>query len=238
MTRDAPSPPPPPTIDGLRHLPPFLRHLVARPRLALAIGLFCGLAGGLPFVVDWRWPTIVLVAWNFAAVVHLGLTLTMMAQSDAHTTLHRARRLDDGALVILSMSALAGLAGLLAIIGELAVVKNLTGASRLAHIALAGGTVVTAWSFIHVMFALHYAHDWTIASAAGGDPGLRIPGETHPDYWDFLYVAVVIGTSGQTADVEFTSKKMRRIGLGHCALAFFFNTTVLALTINIAASLV
>jgi uncharacterized membrane protein len=58
-----------------------------------------------------------------------------------------------------------------------------------------------------------------------------------PDYWDFLYFSAVIGTSGQTADVSFTSKAMRRTGLVHCVLAYFYNTTVLALTINIAASL-
>jgi uncharacterized membrane protein len=38
--------------------------------------------------------------------------------------------------------------------------------------------------------------------------------------------------------VCFTNKPMRRIGLVHCVLAFVFNTTVLALTINIAASLI
>ena len=30
---------------------------------------------------------------------------------------------------------------------------------------------------------------------------------------------------------------MRRVALVHCILAFFFNTTILALTINIAAGL-
>jgi hypothetical protein len=52
-----------------------------------------------------------------------------------------------------------------------------------------------------------------------------------------VYFACVIGTSGQTADVSFTSRSMRRTGLLHCVLAFFFNTTLVALTINIASSL-
>lgn len=220
------------------HLPRPIRHLVARPRLSLAVGVFLGLAFGLPWVVSWRLPTILLVAWNAAAGLHLMLMMGLMASSDETSTLSRARRLDEGAFAILALSATAGLAGLLAILAELAVVKELTGFARISHIGLAGLTVFTAWSFIHVMFALHYAHDWTLDRAAGRLPGLRIPGEANPDYWDFLYVAVVIGTSGQTADVEFTSKRMRRIGLVHCTLAFFFNATVLALTINIAASLV
>lgn len=53
-----------------------------------------------------------------------------------------------------------------------------------------------------------------------------------------MYVACVIGTSGQTTHVPLTGRKMRRIGLLHCLLCFFFNTTVLALTVNIAFGLV
>ncbi|MBP7395112.1 MAG: DUF1345 domain-containing protein, partial [Zoogloea sp.] len=71
----------------------------------------------------------------------------------------------------------------------------------------------------------------------GGNGGLQFPGETDPDYGDFLYFAAVIGTSGQTADVSFASRPMRRIGLLHCVLAYAFNTTLLALTINIASGL-
>jgi uncharacterized membrane protein len=51
-------------------------------------------------------------------------------------------------------------------------------------------------------------------------------------------MSCVIGTSGQTADVTFTGRSMRRIGLLHCLLCFFFNTTVLALTVNMASSLI
>ncbi|HEX7800932.1 MAG TPA: DUF1345 domain-containing protein [Asticcacaulis sp.] len=47
----------------------------------------------------------------------------------------------------------------------------------------------------------------------------------------------MIGTSGQTADVCFASTAMRRIGLIHCVIAYLFNATVLALMINISASL-
>jgi uncharacterized membrane protein len=47
----------------------------------------------------------------------------------------------------------------------------------------------------------------------------------------------IIGTSGQTADVNISSPSMRRVDLLHSVLAFFFNTTVLALTTNIAANL-
>ena len=58
-----------------------------------------------------------------------------------------------------------------------------------------------------------------------------------PGYGDFFYFACIIGTSGQTADVAFQGSALRPVGPMHCVLAFAFNTTVLALTVNIAAGL-
>lgn len=215
-----------------------LSHLLSRPRLAAAVALFVATAAGLALLTEWRAPTIVLAAWNFAIVVYLGFVGHMMATSDPTTTLRRARRLDENGLRILVFAAAASVAGLLSVVAELGVVKDLGGVVRGLHVGLAAVTVVTAWIFIQTMFAIHYAHAHAIAVADGAQPGLCIPGEDRPDYWDFLYVAVAIGTSGQTADVEFTGKSARRIALAHSALAFFFNTTVLALAINIAAGLI
>jgi uncharacterized membrane protein len=218
-----------------RRLPAGLRHLSVRPRLAAGLAVFAVVAAVAAGFGAWSWSTDVLLAWNTAAALSIGLDFGMMAGSDERAMRERAVLLDDGQEVILALSIAAAIASLVAIVAELAVVRDLTGLARAAHVGLAAVTVATAWTFIHVMFAVHYAHEW---AGGSGDPGLRIPGEDHPDYWDFLYVAVVIGTSGQTADVEFTSKRMRRIGLVHCTLAFFFNTTVLALTVNIAAGLI
>jgi hypothetical protein len=56
-------------------------------------------------------------------------------------------------------------------------------------------------------------------------------------YLDFVYFSCVIGTSGQTADISFYGSALRATGLLHCVLAFFFNTAIFALAINIAAGL-
>jgi uncharacterized membrane protein len=68
------------------------------------------------------------------------------------------------------------------------------------------------------------------------DP-LLFPGTPEPGYGDFIYFACVIGTSGQTADVSFNGSALRRVGTLHRVLALFFNATLLALSINIAAGL-
>ena len=103
--------------------------------------------------------------------------------------------------------------------------------------ALACLAVAASCFLAHTSFALHYAHDYYAAVCHSRPAGLQFPGEDAPDYGDFFYFAAVIGTSGQTADVSFVSKPMRRIGSMHCILAYLFNTTVLALLINIGASL-
>jgi uncharacterized membrane protein len=140
-------------------------------------------------------------------------------------------------MLVLLLVITAALMCIGAIVAELAVVKDLKGTLRYAHIALAALTIASSWAFTQTMFALHYAHDYYLNAIRGEHGGLDFPGTQPPDYGDFLYFACIIGTSAQTADVGLSSRKMRRTGTVHCVLAFFFNTTLLALTINIASGL-
>lgn len=149
----------------------------------------------------------------------------------------RARLEDEGKFVILFLVVTAAVVSLAAIILELTVVRDMHGVIKYQHIALAAFTIIVSWAFTHTMFALHYAHDYYQRILKETSGGLDFPGKDLPDYSDFLYFAYIIGTSGQTADVSLSSRATRRIGTIHCVLAFFFNTTVLALTINIASGL-
>jgi uncharacterized membrane protein len=215
----------------------IVRLIQARPRLfivtavALAVGLL--LPQAISAVAVTRW----LMAWNTGTLLYVLLAAVMMVRSSHDHMRQRARLQDDGQRVILLLVFVAALASLAAIAGELVVVKDLHGLPRAGHIALAGLTVLSSWAFIQVMFALHYAHEYYAAASQGRAPGLEFPGGEAPDYGDFFYFAAVIGTSGQTADVPFTTRSMRRTGTLHCILAYLFNTTVLALLINISASL-
>ena len=215
-----------------------LIHVVkVRPRLFLValFGIVTGFAlpSGVASTSITRW----LIAWNAAAWLYIALAAVMMTRSDRHRMRHRAQLQDDGKYTILAMVIISAVASLVAIACELSVVKDMHGWLKDAHIALAGLTVIASWGFIQVMFTLHYAHDYYLAACHGRKPGLAFPDDEEPDYGDFFYFAAVIGTSGQTADVSFVTKPMRRIGSIHCILAYLFNTTVLALLINIGASL-
>lgn len=217
---------------------PFLRSLRARPRLAASalLGGFVALAWPW-FGVEAREVTRWLVGWNVGAACYLVLATLMMARSSHEDMRKRSPSQDDGAAVILAIVVLAALASLGAIVAELTVARNEAGLARSLHIGLAAATVLTSWAFTQMMFALHYAHEYYQASQADQPPGLVFPDTRKPDYFDFLYVAVVIGTSAQTADVSFGSSEMRRVGLVHCVLAFFFNATLLALMVNVGAAL-
>jgi len=67
---------------------------------------------------------------------------------------------------------------------------------------------------------------------------LAFPSDPVPDFWDFFYFATSIWATSQTSDVAIKTKSLRRIVTLHAVVSFFFNTTVLALTINLAASLI
>jgi len=178
-----------------------------------------------------------IIGWNVFTCLYLVLAARMMFWGTHEKMRSRAVLQDEGRLAILALVVLAAIVSLGAIIAELGVVKDMHGVLKYAHIALTVLTILSSWAFTQVMFALHYAHDYYMEKSRGNTGGLQFPDESIPDYSDFLYFSCVIGTSGQTADVSFTSRSMRRTGLVHCVLAFFFNTTLLALTINIASGL-
>jgi len=209
----------------------------ARPRLFIAIAWAVAVGMLLPSTLGVHPVTRLLIAWNAGTVLYVALAATMMLRSSSQKMRYRAQLQDDGQLAILMLACLAAIASLAAIAVELALSKDSHGFLKVAHIALAGCTVLSSWAFIQMMFALHYAHDYYAATCRGRTPGLRFPDDDNPDYGDFFYFSAIIGTSGQTADVAFSSKPMRRIGSLHCILAYLFNTTVLALLINMAASL-
>lgn len=216
----------------------LLRSLRARPRLGLSALLGLGVAWAWPWLgFEARDVTRGLIAWNVGTVSYLVLTAVMMVRS-THEDIHkRALTQDEGAAVILAMVVLAALSSLGAIVAELAMARNEAGLARSLHIGLAAFTVLSSWTFTQVMFALHYAHEYYQSLHANESPGLVFPDTRRPGYFDFLYVAAVIGTSAQTADVSFGSSAMRRVGLVHCVLAFFFNATLLALMVNVGAAL-
>ena len=126
------------------------------------------------------------------------------------------------------MTLVAAFASIAAIVMELGVKPQ-----QPAQLALAVLTIALSWAAIHTTFALHYAHEYYRGSTSGG---LKFPGGGEPDYWDFVYFSFVVGMTAQVSDVGITDKIIRRTATAHSVTSFIFNTALLALMVNIAAS--
>jgi uncharacterized membrane protein len=120
-------------------------------------------------------------------------------------------------------------------------IKAAPGSEPAFYLAMVIATIVLSWSLVHTVFSLHYAHAYYGPAddeddADGLVGGLEFPSDTTPDYWDFMYFSYVVGMTCQVSDVQISGKNLRRMALIHGVVAFFFNTIILALTINIVAS--
>jgi uncharacterized membrane protein len=221
---------PMPSQVARRKLPRIVRVVRARPRLFLSAVL--GVVIGLVLPAEWRTTTRLLVTWDVGVGLYLVLAFQAMANSDIARIRRRAAMLDEDQLAFLILTAGAALASLGAIVAELGTKET---AHAPAHLALAIVTIALSWGFTHTIFALHYAHEYYRQNRYE-DGCLAFPGKEQPDYWDFVYFSLVIGMTSQVSDVAVTAKAVRRIVTVHGVISFFFNATLLALTVNIAAS--
>ena len=221
-----------------RRLPYLLRIIRARPRLAISAAVGLLVIAALPST--WWITTRMLVGWDIGIALYLVLVYTLIARSETGHIRGHALRQDEGRVAILVLTVFAAIASLGAIVGELGtgqVTGQVAGQATprtAAQLALATATIVLSWAFIHTIFALHYAHDFY--SEHRDRTCLNFPGEEAPDYWDFVYFSFVIGMTSQVSDVTVASRPMRHTVTAHGIVSFFFNASLLALTVNIAAS--
>ncbi len=207
---------------------PWLWHLHAR--LLLSSGFGAAVALTL-IALPWRPSTRTIVGWDAGVALYLALVYLVMAHGSISEIRRRAAINDEGAVALLLLTAAAALASLAAVLAELG---HSPGPYQ---IALSIATILLSWTFMHTMFALHYLHEFYGQGADGRLGGLVFPGSEDPDYWDFLYYSLVVAMTAQVSDVQITSKPIRRLTTLHGAISFFFNATVLALTVNIVSSL-
>ena len=180
--------------------------------------------------------TRILIGWDLGILVYLAAAAVVMTRCRSVAKMKsNAAAQDEGALAILVLTVAAAMASLVAIFAELAAVDHSDPHYGL-YSALAIGTVVLSWTFIHTIFALHYAHDFY--GSGEHKNGLRFPDEGQPDYWDFVYFAFVIGMTFQVSDVAVMHKVVRRTVVAHGALSFFYTTAVVAMAVNLAASII
>lgn len=219
-----------PSWHELSRATPLTRFWRLHIRLLAAAAFGIGVTAALS-ALPWRMPTRILVGWDGGVVLYLALVFWVMARAPVARIRQRACVDDEGAVALLILTSAAAVASLAAVVAELG---HAPGAYRLA---LGIITILLSWGFMHAIFALHYAHEFYGEGGDGRVGGLLFPGDDAPDYWDFLYYSLVVAMTAQVSDVQITSKTIRRLTLAHGVVAFFFNVTVLALTVNIISTL-
>jgi uncharacterized membrane protein len=212
-----------------RKLPMPARVVMSRPRTFIALGF--GILAALVLPEAPRLVTRILVGWDGFAALYLVLAYAMMMRCGIAYMRRSAAMQDDGRFLILLLTAFGALASLAAIVFEL----GASGKSP-AGLVFAVVTIALSWTAVHTAFALHYAHEFYRGKKPGG---LQFPsGDEHSDadYWDFVYFSFIIGMTAQVSDVGITDKIIRRTATVHGIISFVFNTALLALMVNIAAS--
>lgn len=217
-------------------MPSPLRVIQLHPTLLAGLAVVILVAVLTP--ASLRWPVRAALGWDAGVIVYLILNVLRLLRTRSIDQIRqRAAALDDAGHAVLPLSLLAAAASVAIVIGEAAGAPQ-TEAATTAILSL--GTVALSWTFIHLIFALHYAHGFYGPAETGqGDAGgLDFPDEPAPDDWDFIHFALIIGVACQTADVRITGRRLRRLSTIHSATAFVFNTVILALGINFAISLI
>lgn len=209
------------------------RFVIGRQRLVLSF--IAGLVVLALLPGDMRMATRLILSWDLTATLYIVSTFWMISHSTVETCHDRAALYDEGDWIILLLVVASAAASFVCIALELSVL-NSPDHSRVLGVIITGLTVALSWTFTHVVFTLHYANVY-YRPDADGPGGLDFPGTRAPDYRDFLYYSFVIGCAAQTGDVDTVSREMRHLTLVHSVVAFAFNTAVLALTINVGASL-
>lgn len=216
-----------------------MRNLSGLQRLTLAI-----IAGLLLFAVlpdSLLTDTRLIASWDMGASTNLLLAWLTMAGTDAAATEASTFHKRQSSAGILALVTLAAVASLMALIFLFKSNGNISGLAKVTHVGLSVLALATSWLLIHTRYAFHYAHRYYVSGGGKHSKilgGLNFPGGNPPDYFDFAYFSFVIGMTSQVSDVAITSRVMRRISLIHGLLSFAFNMGVLALSINIVASMI
>ena len=216
-----------------------MRNLSDFQRLSIAIAAGLLIYFALPDVT--LLDTRIVASWDMAASTSLLLAWLTMAGVDAEATENSTLNKRQSSAGILALVTLAALASLMALTFLFKSSDNLSGVAKATHVALSIIALATSWLLIHTRYAFHYAHRYYVSGGRKHDKtlgGLTFPGSNPPDYFDFAYFSFVIGMTSQVSDVVITSRVMRRITLIHALLSFAFNMGVLALSINIVASMI
>jgi uncharacterized membrane protein len=174
-----------------------------------------------------------LAGWDAAAICFLAWTWKTVGGLDADETKHHAKVEDASRRTAEAIVLVAGVA-LLAAVGLVLIQAGQSHGGTKAYLITIGiVSVVLSWATVHTVFMLRYTRSHYQNPEGGVDFNEKDP----PAYLDFAYLAFTIGMTFQVSDTDLTTKSIRRIALSHALMSYLFGAVIVAIAINIVASL-
>ncbi len=214
-------------------------HAFARldPRRAIvrfAVSAILGVVAALlaPSHVLWRFRAI--VGWDVGALVLCALAWSIIARADAPETARRAGASDPGRAMIWMIALASSLVSLFAATSVLGKTRDFPPTEAAIWTTLTLAAVVLSWALTHTAYTLRYAHLYYHRGVPGG---MDFPGRAPPCDLDFAYFSFTVGMTFQVSDVTVSSRRIRRGVLLHALISFVYNTTIIALALNLAFGL-
>lgn len=206
--------------------------------LRLSIAGVIGVLTGVFLPPESRWELHALAGWCAACVVFLLMSGWVFFTTDAHNTRRLATREDDSRAVsslIVLAGSLVSLGGVIYALTQVSgMQKSGQGVEATVLTVLGLLSVALSWLMIQAVYTFRYAHLYYDAP----EGGIEFQDDGHPDYLDFVYLAVTIGMTFQVSDTNLTQKTIRRSLTGHALIGYVYNTVLVALTINTVAGLI
>jgi uncharacterized membrane protein len=180
----------------------------------------------------------VLLGWNIGALGYLAAIWRLYLTASEGEVRARAANQDEPPIIIATLAALAIVASLVGVYAALAASRGGGAQGGTLVTALSGLTLVSTWFVVQSLFVAHYAHRHFQAIANRGEnAGFLFPGDPLKGYLDFAYLAICVGATAQVSDPGVQSRPLRNLVTAHAVTAFFYNTAVLALGVNILSGL-
>jgi uncharacterized membrane protein len=217
--------------------PLCLTHAVATPDASIGVRIVVaaplGLAAAILVGLTAGWPSAPATGWIVAAAVYLTWTWLIVGRLDPEGTRAHATRYaeDDSTPWILDLAVLVASVASLGGVGYLLAAGSTGGDVGAAVVGTL--SVAAAWLTVHTVFMLRYARLYY----TGEEGGIDFHQTDQPDYADFAYLAFTLGMTYQVSDTDIGDRPIRMTALRHALLSFLLGAIVLAITINLVASL-
>lgn len=214
-------------------------RLLLRRHMSFYIAATCGAAAFL-LCRFLNYSLAPMIAANCFFIVYMLLTLSALPHLTAAYLKKHAASTDEPVWIIF----LVTFAAVIAAVTSLFILINHEPAPDTLSLVTTLAAVPLGWFTIHMMTALHYAHEyWEPESATSTTAtpkhhgGLEFPHTPEPSGSDFVYYSYVLGMTAQTSDTNVTTSAMRRVTLLHSIVSYFFNTVLVAAAVNVAVAL-